>query len=307
MIQTHDLTRKFGERVAVDRINLEVAKGEIIGLLGPNGSGKTTTIRLLTGMIAPTSGSAVVAGKQVNTQAESLHENIGLLTETPGFYERLTAQRNLEYYAGFYPNLDVKRQVEKYLRLMGLWERRNDKAGSFSKGMKQRLALARALLHEPEVVFLDEPTSGLDPEAAGEVRRLIASLGKQGQTVFLSTHNLTEAEQLCHRIAVIRSRLLALDTPANLKSRLFRREMLVRLEAASPAVQTALSQLDFIRNLHVEGNQLRFELGKPEEEMSAAVKAIVDAGGKVLAVSEETHSLEDIYLNLVREEAPRGS
>jgi ABC-2 type transport system ATP-binding protein len=218
LIEALELTKRFGERTAVEGLTLRVEEGEILGLLGPNGAGKTTTIRMLTGIIAPTSGYAVVAGLRTDREVEELHEHIGLLPEAPGFYERLSARRNLEYFAGFYSNLQVSAQVDKYLKLMGLWERRDGKVGTFSKGMKQRLALARALLHEPKVLFLDEPTAGLDPEAAREVRELILKLREEGRTILLSTHNLVEAEELCDRIAVLRTRMVALDTPEGRRS-----------------------------------------------------------------------------------------
>src|SRR5512136_2384397 len=195
IIEAHNLTKNFGDITAVDDLNLDVEEGEILGFLGPNGAGKTTTIRLLAGIIAPTSGYAEIAGRRTDGDIERLHEAIGLLTETPGFYEKLSARRNLEFFAGFYSDIDVNQQVEKYLRIMGLWERQQSRVGTFSKGMKQRLALARALVHEPKVLFLDEPTAGLDPEASQEVRRLVTQLGSEGCTIFLSTHNLAEAEQ----------------------------------------------------------------------------------------------------------------
>jgi len=301
IIEAYGLTKRFGELTAVEDLDLEVGEGEVLGFLGPNGVGKTTTIRMLSGIIAPSSGYAVVAGFRTDGKVELIHEKIGLLTETPGFYDRLSARRNLEFFAGFY-HLDIGTQAEKYLRAMGLWERREDKVGTFSKGMKQRLALARALVHEPKVLFMDEPTAGLDPEAAGEVRELIKSLSAEGRTIFLSTHNLAEAELLCRRIAVVRARLLALDTPEGLRQRLFRRQVVVRLEALERPVLEALGSLDFIHALHQEGNQIFVELADPERNRPELVRCIVEAGGRVMAVSEERHSLEDIYLTLIREE-----
>ncbi len=305
VVEAYGLTRKFGELVAVEDLSLEMSEGEVLAFLGPNGAGKTTTIRMLSGIISPTSGYAVVAGRRTDREVEKLHEVIGLLTETPGFYDSLSARRNLEFYAGFYADINVPAQVEKYLRMMGLWERRETKVSTFSKGMKQRLALARALLHEPKVLFLDEPTAGLDPEVAREVRELIGKLSKEGRTIFLSTHNLTEAELLCHRIAVVRTQLLALDTTEKLRQRLFRRQVVVRLESLLGAVVETVAKLPFVQQLKQDGNQLVVELNDPESNRPELVKHIVDAGGRILEVSEERHSLEEVYLALIREEESR--
>ncbi len=306
MIETHGLTRKFGERIAVEDLTLEVAEGEVLAFLGPNGAGKTTTIRLLAGIISPTSGYAIVAGQRTDDSAERLHEVIGLLTESTGFYQHLSARRNLEFFAGFYDNLNVNLQVEKYLKAMGLWERREDKVGTFSKGMKQRLALARALLHEPRVLFLDEPTAGLDPEAAHEVRDMVKQLSQEGRTIFLSTHNLTEAELLCHRIAIIRTQLLALDTAESLRQRLFRRQVIIQLESPSGSIVNVVSQLPFVQGVKLEGNRLLVELNDPERNRPELVKSVVEAGGKIMAVSEERHSLEEVYLSLIQEDRNHG-
>ncbi|MFC1916777.1 ABC transporter ATP-binding protein [Chloroflexota bacterium] len=302
IIETYDLTRKFRESTAVSELSLEVGEGEVLGFLGPNGAGKTTTIRMLAGIITPTSGYSIVAGLRPEQEPERLHEVIGLLTESPGFYHRLSARLNLEFFAGFYTNLDSKRQVEKYLKLMGLWERSDDKVGNFSKGMKQRLALARALLHEPKVLFLDEPTAGLDPEVALEVRDLIKKLSSEGHTIFLSTHNLVEAELLCKRIAVVRPQLLAIDTPNNLRKRLFHRRVVVQLETLPAVIVKAVEGLSFVHKFEQNGNQLIVELDNPEIDRPELVQCIVEAGGRVMTVSDEHHSLEEVYLNLVREE-----
>ena len=302
-IQTFGLSRHFGKTAAVEDLTLGVQAGEVLGFLGPNGAGKTTTIRILAGMIAPTKGYAMVAGHRTDRDVEQLHEVIGVLTETPGFYNRLSAKRNLEYFAGFYSSIDSpSRQVEKYLRLMGLWERCDDKVGTFSKGMKHRLALARALVHEPEVLFLDEPTAGLDPEAAAEVRELIRRLGKEGTTIVLSTHNLTEAEMLCSRIAVLHTKLLALDAPDRLRQRFFRRRLVVQLEASNAQVVRAVGELPFVQEVREEGTKLIMELTDPERSRPELVKAIVDAGGRVVAVSEKQYPLEEVYLRLLHAE-----
>jgi ABC-2 type transport system ATP-binding protein len=303
VIETRGLSRNFKNVVAVTDLTLDVTPGEVLGFLGPNGAGKTTTIRLLAGMIAPTSGYASVGGLRTDAQPEKLHEVIGLLTESPGFYDNLTARVNLEYFAGFYPGLDVPVQVEKYLRLVGLWELRERRAGTFSKGMKQRLALARALVHEPKVLFLDEPTAGLDPESAREVRDLIKGFSREGRTVFLSTHNLNEAELLCQRIAVIHTRLLALDTPERLRRRLFRRRIVVRLQNADEQVTAAVRALPFVQDLREEGGELTVELADPERNRPALVRAVVEAGGEVVAVNEKQYPLEEVYLRLIHEES----
>jgi len=302
IIETFGLSRHFGKTAAVEDLTLVVQAGEVLGFLGPNGAGKTTTIRMLAGMMAPTKGYAIVVGHRTDRDVEQLHEVVGMLTQTPGLYDRLSARRNLEYFAGFYPSIESHSQVEKYLKIMGLWERRDSKVGTFSKGMKQRLALARALVHEPQVLFLDEPTAGLDPEAAGEVRQLIRSLREEGRTVFLSTHNLTEAEMLCSRVAVIHTKLLALDTPEQLRRRFFRRQIIVQLEALDAKVMEAVKKLTFVQEVREEGSQLILGLTDLERNRPELVKAIVEAGGRVIGVSEKQYPLEDVYLRLIREE-----
>jgi len=307
-IETSGLSRYFGKTAAVEDLTLEVQTGEVLGLLGPNGAGKTTTVRMLAGMIAPTKGYAIVAGHRTDRDVEQLHEVIGMLTETPGFYNRLSAKRNLEYFAGFYSSIDSpSRQVEEYLRLMGLWERCDDKVGTFSRGMKHRLALARALMHDPQVLFLDEPTAGLDPEAAAEVRKMIRRLGEQGHTILLCTHNLTEAETLCSRIAVLHTRLLALDAPDQLRRRFFRRQLIVQLEASNAQVAQTTRKLPFVQEVREQGAELMIELTDPEHNRPELVKAIVEAGGRVLAVSEKQYPLEEVYLRLLHEETGNES
>lgn len=306
MIETHGLTRVFGELTAVEDLDLEVAEGEVLAFLGPNGAGKTTTIRMLSGIISPSLGYSVVAGIRSDENVEKLHEVIGLLTETPGFYDNLSALNNLEFYAGFYSNLRIDIQVEKYLKVTGLWDRREAKVGTFSRGMKQRLALARALIHEPEVLFLDEPTSGLDPEVAREVRELIRELSEEGRTIFLSTHNLTEAEFLCHRIAVVKTRLLALDTTDNLRNRIFKQQIIIKLASPPGDIIDKIAELPFVRHVESGDGELLFETDEPEKNKPELVQRVVEAGGRVMGILEEQHSLEDVYLNLVRENEKNG-
>jgi ABC-2 type transport system ATP-binding protein len=184
MIHTTNLTKKFGQTVVIDSLTLDVHEGEVFGFLGPNGAGKTTTVRILTSLIGPTSGLAKVAGFVVGQQDTDIRRHVGILTETPGMYDNLSAETNLRIFAELYEVKDAKGQIEKYLKMLGLWNRRLDAAGTFSKGMKQKLAIARALLHEPRLLFLDEPTSGLDPEASHLVRDFIAELKKKGERFF---------------------------------------------------------------------------------------------------------------------------
>ncbi len=305
VIEAHSLTRRFGETVAVENVSFEVGEGEVVGFLGPNGAGKTTTIRMLAGIIGATSGYAVIAGQRTDGDVAALHEVIGLLTEAPGFYENLSARFNLEFYANFYERLEAHTQVEKYLRRLGLQDRAESKVSTYSKGMKQRLAIARALLPEPKVLFLDEPTAGLDPEAAHEVRDVIRELSAEGRTIFLSTHNLTEAEELCRRIAVVKTRLLAVDTPANLRQGLYRRQIVVQLTSLPAGLTEAVAKLPFVRSAATQGTQLTVQLADPERDRPELVRRIVELGGQVMSVSEEQHSLEDVYLSLVHEGGAR--
>ncbi len=239
MIRTESLCKYFysdhREVKAVDGLNLQVNEGEVFGFLGPNGAGKTTTVRLLACLIGPTAGRAWVNGLEVGKDDTKIRSQVGILTESPGLYERLSARRNLEIFAALYGVKDIGGQVEKYLRLLDLWDRREAAAGTFSKGMKQKLAIARALLHEPPVLFLDEPTSALDPESAHTVRDFIETLRGQGRTVFLCTHNLDEAERLCDRIAVFRQRIIAVDTPEALRRQLFGRQTVVHVAPLTAA------------------------------------------------------------------------
>ena len=303
VIETDRLKRVFGDRTAVDELTLAVDAGEILGFLGPNGAGKTTTIRMLAGIIGPSSGMAIVAGIRPDREPERLHEVIGLLPEAPGFYERLSAKRNLQYFAGFYPSIDSQKQIEKYLRLIGLWERQSDRVASFSKGMKQRLALARALLHEPKVLFLDEPTAGLDPEVAREFRDLIKDLSGEGRTIFLSTHNLAEAEQLSQRIAVVRTQLVALDTPENLRKRQFKRSIVVQLESVGDNLLEAVRDFPFVQGVQCQENRLVIALNDPDRDRPELVQHLVESGARILEIAEEKRSLEEVYLSLVQGES----
>ena len=255
MIRTESLCKYFQsnhrEIKAVDGLNLQVQEGEVFGFLGPNGAGKTTTVRLLACLIGPTAGRAWVNGLEVGKEDTGIRGQIGILTESPGLYERLSARRNLEIFAELYGVKDVAGQVRKYLELLDLWDRRDTEAGTFSKGMKQKLAIARALLHEPPVVFMDEPTSALDPESAKTVRDFIETLRGQGRTIFLCTHNLDEAERLCDRIGVFRQHLIAVDTPDALRRQLFGRQTVVHLAQVTDQMAETVRGLPFVLRLDV--------------------------------------------------------
>jgi ABC-2 type transport system ATP-binding protein len=236
---------------------------------------------------------------QVGQNDTAIRGSIGILTEQPGMYDRLSAEKNLSIYARLYGVRDVPGQVEKYLRLLGLWERRHDPAGSFSKGMKQKLAIARAILHEPKTLFLDEPTAGLDPEAAKLVRDFIEELKTEGRTIFLCTHNLDEADRLCDRVGVFKQRLLTVDSPSRMRNALFGRTVEFRLRRVEPEMADRVRNVPGVKNVTVEDGRLILALDDPETANPSVVKALVEAGAEVQFVSEVRHSLEDVYLSVI--------
>ncbi len=306
MIKIEHLTKIFQQDkkqppiTAVNDLSLEVAEGEVFGFLGPNGAGKTTTVRMLCSLIAPTSGQAWIGGNQVGKDDQQIRRMVGILTETPGMYERLSAEKNLSIFGRLYEVADVNGQVEKYLHMLGLWERRFDPVGSFSKGMRQKLAIARALLHEPRVLFLDEPTSGLDPEASRLVRDFIEELKNSGVTIFLCTHNLDEADRLCQRIGIFKTNLITVDTPENLRKTLFGRRIVIHLQAAGPHLKELTRSLPFVKEVNVVDNRMVVSLDHPEEENPVLVRRLVEAGAQIQFVGELRHSLEDIYLQVIQ-------
>jgi len=302
MIKAEGLTKRFEENLAVDNLTMHVKQGEVFAFLGPNGAGKTTTVRMLAALIAPTAGRAWVNSHELGQYNMNVRRSVGILTEAPGLYERLNALQNLALYAKLYEVEDVAGQVEKYLRLLDLWERRNEPVGGFSKGMKQKLAIARALLHEPPLLFLDEPTAALDPEAARTVRDFIGEIKKAGRTIFLCTHNLDEADRLADRIGVIKQKLIQVDSPANLRRSLYDRRMVFQLASITEPVRAAVNDLPFVKQMEQVDNTLLINLDNPEEQNPILVERIVTAGGAVQFVNELSHSLEDIYFTLIKEE-----
>ena len=301
MIRTENLTKKFGNVTAVEGLNLDVKEGEVFGFLGPNGAGKTTTVRMLPTLLGPTAGKAIVNGFETGKQDTEIRQSVGVLTETPGMYDNLSAEYNLRLYAELYDVKDVAGQVEKYLRMLGLWERRNDPAGTFSKGMKQKLAIARALLHEPRLLFLDEPTSALDPEASKLVRDFIAELRKEGRTIFMCTHNLDEADRLCDRIGVFKSHLLVVDTPARLRQTLFGRKVVFHLREAGNGLVEAVSKFAFAHDVKIVENKIVVTLDDPDSQNPEIIRTLVGAGADIRFVGELRHSLEDVYFQLVKQ------
>ena len=305
MIETENLTRKFGDLTAVDNLTLHVEKGEVFGFLGPNGAGKTTTIRMLCCLINKSSGKARIGDFTVDNETDCLkiRQMVGLLPENVGLYDSLSAYRNLDFYGKLYEVPEQKRRenIERLLQLLGIWERRNDAVGTFSKGTKQKIAIARALIHDPELLFLDEPTANLDPEAAKTVRDFILELKKEKRTIFLNTHNLNEAERLCDRIGILKSKLIAVDSPRNLERSLYNRKTIVHLESVSEPIVTAAKNLSVVKNVRVSENKLILDMDDPERDNPDLVRAIVEAGGKIRYVTELKSTLEDVYLKLIRE------
>ncbi len=305
MIRTENLTKVFqqGKKqppiTAVDSLSLDVAEGEVFGFLGPNGAGKTTTVRMLCSLIGPSAGCAWIGSYQTGQDDQEIRRTVGILTETPGMYERLSAWKNLEIFARLYGVSNPAGQVEKYLRMLGLWERRFDPVGSFSKGMRQKLAIARALIHEPRVLFLDEPTSGLDPEASHLVRDFIEQLKDSGVTIFLCTHNLDEADRLCTRIGIFKTHLVAVDTPENLRKTLFGRKVVFHLQNLQPAWAEMVRELPFVKDAQAVDGRLVISLDQPEEQNPIIIRQLVEAGAQVQFVGELRHSLEDIYMQMI--------
>lgn len=307
MIKTQNISKNFRigkkgqtELQAVQNLTLEVDKGEVFGFLGPNGAGKTTTVRMLTALIRPSTGQAQIAGYELGKQDTEIRRNVGILTESPGMYERLSAEKNLTIFANLYDVPDVVQAVNKYLSMLGLWERRYDAVGSFSKGMRQKLAVARALIHEPQILFLDEPTTGLDPEAAKTVRDFIEELKTHGRTIFMTTHNLDEAERLCDRVGIFRQQLLAVDTPANLRKQLFGRKVVFHLREVNPIWAEEISKLDGISHVEIVENKLVVSMQDPEQSNPTIIQYLVGVGAQILFVGELRHSLEQIYLEMVK-------
>jgi len=304
-IRTEQLTRDFATVRAVADLSLAVPTGTIFGFLGPNGAGKTTTIRLLLGLLEPTSGRAEVMGLDTRTQADKIRERTGALLEPAGLYERLSVEDNLDFYGRIWrlPFADRQARIRELLTHLGLWERRKEITGTWSRGMKQKLAVARALLHRPSLIFLDEPTAGLDPLAAAALRDDLAALvAREGVTVFLTTHNLAEAEKLCSLVSIIRQgKLLAVGHPRELRARAGGPHVTISGRGFDENVLARLRARPEVAAAGVQDGQLLIELKQPTD-IAPLVNLIVSAGGAVEEVSKSKANLEEVFLSLMKEE-----
>jgi ABC-2 type transport system ATP-binding protein len=304
MIEVKNLTKKFGDVTAVDGLTFNVAEGEVFGLLGPNGAGKTTTIRMLCCLISSTSGEAQIAGYSIGNDADSLaiRKMIGLVADNVGLYEELTAYENLDYYGKLYecPEGERKERIEYFLKMLDLWEERDQPVSDFSKGMKQKVAIARALIHDPRLLVMDEPTANLDPEASRVVREFILKLKKEGKTILLNTHNLDEAQRICDRIGILKTKLLTVNTPDELEKSVWGTKSVIQVESISPRILTAVMELK-PKDLRVEENRIILTLADPQAENPDFVQAIVSAGGRIQFVTQLNPGLEETYLKVIEE------
>jgi ABC-2 type transport system ATP-binding protein len=299
-ITVQGLAKRFGARTAVEGLTFDVKPGEVFGLLGPNGAGKTTTVRMLTGLLSPSEGEAVVWGHSVRTHGEALRRAVGLLTEQPGLYDRLSARENLRFFMRLNEVDEAKGwpRVQAYLERFGLGGREDEPCGGFSKGMRQKLAIVRTLVHDPKVIFLDEPTSGLDPESARTVRDAVAELAAEGRTIVLCSHNLVEVERLCARVAVVKGRLLALAPVSELRRAGLALD--VKVEGEAERFRTALAALPFAPNVLAEGERLRVMLSD-DAQAPDVLACLVGAGARVFSAVPAQRPLEEVYLELIRQ------
>lgn len=302
MLIASQLTRRFDRRLAVEDVSFELAPGEILALLGPNGAGKTTTLRMLAGLIEPSSGSVRLNGDVMSRGAASrLRSRIGFLTEMPGLWDRLTVRENLIVYARLHGLAAPRRVVDESLEIFDIADRATEVPAQLSKGLRQRVALARTLLHKPDIVLLDEPTAGLDPESARDVRALVLRLREEGRAVLLSTHNLDEVERVADRVAVLRGRLLALDTPAALRARLFGARLLVVISLPAAPFVPILTVAGF-EDVRADGSTLSIAVDDAVTTAPRVVRRLVDAGADIQSVAAEHQPLEDVYLRLLENE-----
>jgi len=303
-LSVHSLSKRFGDRVAFEDVSFEIGAGEVFGFLGPNGAGKTTTVRTLGTLIAPTSGSATVAGIPLTPEnGVEIRRRISIMPESPGLYLRLSVAENLEFFADLYQAPDPDGRIDRALRAVNLADRARDACGTLSKGLRQRVALARALLSDPEVLFLDEPTSGLDPVAARDVHELIDDLRQRGVTIFLTTHRLEEAERLCDRVAILNTTLRTIGRPDELREQLFAKTLTVRTLGPLPEPGRVFAGLPAVDGWRQDGlGDYALAVSDSAAAAPAVARALVAAAADVLSISESYHSLEDVYLELIDED-----
>ena len=297
------LTKRFGDRVAFQDVSFEIGHGEVFGFLGPNGAGKTTTVRTLGTLIAPTTGSATVAGIPLAPDnGVEIRRRLAIRPETPGLYLRLSVAENLECFANLYEMPNPQDRIGRALEAVKLTDRLHDACGTLSKGLRQRVALARALLSDPQILFLDEPTSGLDPVASRDVHELISDLGRSGVTIFLTTHRLEEAERLCDRVAILNTTLRTIGRPDELRDRLFAKTLAIRTLKAVDEPARLFGKLPAVEGWREDG-AARYSLtvSDPSVAAPAVARALVGAGADVLSIGESQRSLEDVYLELIDE------
>jgi len=304
MIDTENLTKKFGDITAVDSVTLHVDEGEVFGFLGPNGAGKTTTVRMLCCLISKTSGKARIGDYDTGRSEDALkiRRLIGLVPDNVGLYEALSAYDNMDFYGKLYDRTESQRKesIETLLKMLELWEKKDVPVATFSKGMKQKLAIALALVHDPHVLFMDEPTANLDPEAAKTVRDFILDLKEQKKTIFLNTHNLDEAQRICDRIAILNTTLRAMGTPEELERSVRGKVTVIQLEEPNDAVLAAVKKLN-LGDVLAEGNKLTIGTADPEKQNATILDAVFRAGGRIQSVNVVGSTLEDAYLKLVKE------
>ncbi len=304
MIDVQHLTKRFGEVTAVDDVSFQVDQGEIFGFLGPNGAGKTTTMRMLCCLISKTSGDAHIGGHDISNPADSLQirKMIGLVPDNVGLYEELSAFQNLDFYGKLYecPQPQRQQNIEKFLSMLDLWDKRDRPVGNFSKGMKQKVAVARALVHDPQILFMDEPTASLDPESSKVVTDFIVHLRHEGKTIFLNTHNLDEAQRICDRIGILKSKLLTVNTPQQLRTSVWGNRTVIDLAEVDEAMVAAIESLK-PRNFVREGNTLTIDVDDPLSDNPRFVAALVAAGGRIQYVTQLNPALEETYLRIIQE------
>lgn len=298
-LSVRHLSKSFGDRVAYEDVSFEVGRGEVFGFLGPNGAGKTTTVRTLGTLIQATSGEASVAGIPLTQDnGIEIRRRIAVMPESPGLYLRLSVRENLECFADLYEVPNTTARIAASLEAVRLTDRADDLCANLSKGMRQRVALARTLLGDPEIIFLDEPTAALDPVAAREVHELIEGLRERQVTIFLTTHRLEEAERLCDRVAILNTTLRTIGPPSDLRAELFGTSLVVRLRAPLTDPTRTFATLDWRQ---IADAAYSLTVTDADQAAPSVARALVEAGADILSIGEERHSLEDVYLQLIDE------